>query len=321
MSASRKPTISAVLAAYQAQEWVAEALDSILAQTRPPEEVIVVDDGSTDGTARELRRFAGRIRVITQENRGCPGAFNTAYRAARGDYVAMCGADDLWAPRKLEWQEQALLANPQADVLCAHAHLIGRIEAEHSRPPGVGLLASPALRDALYRHCCICASSVMIRRELFQRLGPFVEDFAADDYEYWFRCLRAGARFYCDPRPMVCWRQHERNLTRRTAWMDECCEQVRERYGGEVSHRAIAEHLFRRARRQVDEGHGRRARELFHRALRHGLKQPAAADMRTLSWVAILWLPAGVRDLAGRTLVVFSRRLDRVLGIRELGAS
>lgn len=321
MSAPRKPTISAVLAAYQAQAWIGEALESVLGQTRAPDEVIVVDDGSTDGTARELERFAGRIVVIGQENRGCPGAFNTAFAAARGDFVAMCGADDLWMPEKLAWQEQALLAHPRADVLCGHAHLIGRIEAEHSKPPGSGMLDSAALRDALYRHCCICASSVVIRRKLFQRLGPFVEDFAADDYEYWFRCLRAGARFHYDSRPMVCWRQHEHNLTRRTAWMDECCEQVRETYGAEVSDRAIADHLFRRARLRVEEGETRQARALFAASLRYGRRRPRSAELRALAWMAILGLPAGARELAGRALVSLSRRIDRILGVRELGAS
>lgn len=321
MSASPKPTISAVLAAYQAQEWVGQALEAILCQTRAPDEVIVVDDGSTDGTARELERFGSRIAVIRQENRGCPGAFNTAFRAASGDYVAMCGADDLWAPQKLAWQLQALRAHPQADVLCAHAHLIGRIEAEHSRPPGTGMLDSGELRNELYRHCCICASSAMIRRDLFQRLGPFIEAFAADDYEYWFRCLRHGALFYYDPRPMVCWRQHDRNLTLRTSWMQRCCEQVRDRYACEVSDTAIAAHLFRRARGQVEQGDARAARELFARSLRHRRRPPAFEDLRALAWIAILWLPGWARRLTGTAVVSASRRLDRLLGIRELGAS
>ena len=73
MSTARKPTISAVVAAYQAQDWIGEALDAILGQSRAPDEVIVVDDGSTDGTARELARYDGRIRVIGQENRELPG--------------------------------------------------------------------------------------------------------------------------------------------------------------------------------------------------------------------------------------------------------
>ena len=126
----------------------------------------------------------------------------------------MCGADDIWEPRKLEWQAQAIETHPEADVLFGHAHVDGRIEAEHSRPPGRPA-DSASFRDALFRECCVCAPSVVIRRSLFERLGPFVEGFGADDWEYWFRCLRAGARFYYDPRPLASWRQHESNLPRR----------------------------------------------------------------------------------------------------------
>ncbi len=312
------PSISAVVAAYQAEEWIAEALDSILAQTRPPEEVVVVDDGSTDATARELERFAGKIRVVRQPNRGCPAAFNTAFRAARGDFVAMCGADDIWHSRKLQWQVEAIEAHPEADVLFGHARLFGRIECEHGRPPGVGLLDSAPFRDALFRECCVCAPSVLIRRALFERLGPFVEDFGADDWEYWFRCLRAGARFYYDPRQLVSWRQHQSNLTRQTAWMDESAAQVRRWYEAEVSDSARAWDLFRTARKLVDAGDTREARRAFLRSLRYGFGDIAsAANVRALVWVAVLGLPTRAREYLGRMLTGASRALDGVRGGRH----
>lgn len=317
MSNKPEPSISAVVAAYQAKEWIAEALESILGQTRPPDEVVVVDDGSTDGTARELERFAGKIRVVRQPNSGCPAAFNTAFREVRGDFVAMCGADDIWRSRKLEWQAQAIQTHREADVLFGHAMLIGRIECEHGRPPGVGMLDSAAFRDALFRECCVCASSVLIRRSLFERLGPFVEDFGADDWEYWFRCLRAGARFYYDPRPLLSWRQHESNLTRRTAWMDECAAQVRRWYAADVTDGAIAWDLFRTGRKLVDKGDPRGARQAFRRSLRYGLCDIASAGTaRALVWFAILSLPAGAREHVGRTLTGASRTLDNLRGGR-----
>jgi glycosyltransferase involved in cell wall biosynthesis len=318
MSTKPGPSISAVLAAYQAEEWIAEALESILGQTRPPEEVVVVDDGSTDGTARELERFAGKIRVVRQSNRGCPAAFNVAFAEARGDFVAMCGADDVWKPQKLEWQLQAVEAQPQADVLFGHARLFGRIECEHGRPPGVGMLDSGAFRDALYRECCVCASSVLIRRSLFERLGPFVEDFGADDWEYWFRCLRAGARFYYDPRPLLSWRQHESNLTRRTDWMDECAAQVRRWYAADVSDSALAWDRFRTGRKLVDKGDPRAAQRAFAQSLRYGRGNVvSAANARALVWVAILGLPAGARDHLGRAFTDASRALDALRGGRH----
>jgi glycosyltransferase involved in cell wall biosynthesis len=311
-----KPSISAVVAAYQAEDWIAEALESILSQTRPPDEVVVVDDGSTDDTPRELERFAGRIRVIRRPNGGCPAAFNTAFAAARGDFVAMCGADDIWKPKKLEWQAAAIAAHPEADVFFGHAMVVGRIEAEHSRPPGVGLLDSVAFRDALFKECCVSAPSVVIRRSLFERLGPFVENFGADDWEYWFRCLRSGARFYYDPRVLLSWRQHGGNLSAQTAWMDECARQVRRWYATDVTDRALADDLFRAARLLVDEGSPLQARRAFRRSLRLGAHKLAPGDARALAWIAVLSLPDGARARAGRALTGASRALDELLSVR-----
>jgi glycosyltransferase involved in cell wall biosynthesis len=313
-----KPTITAVVAAYQAERWIAQALESILSQTRPPDEVVVVDDGSTDGTARELERFADRVRIIRQPNGGCPAAFNTAFREARGDFVALCGSDDIWEPRKLEWQEEAIRAHREVDVLFGHAVLIGRIEGEYSLPPGVGLLDGAALKDALYKECCICAPSVMIRRSLFVGLGPFIEDFGADEYEYWFRCLRAEARFYYDPRPLLSWRQHDNNLTQQTGWMDECARQVRSWYAADVTDRAIADDHFRTGRRLIDEQRPRDARQAFRRSISYrggDISSPATA--RALVWLAILGLPAGVREWAARTLTEVSRAIDEQRGGRH----
>jgi glycosyltransferase involved in cell wall biosynthesis len=317
MTGTQNPTVSAVVAAYQAESFIGEALESILGQTRAPDEVIVVDDGSTDGTARELERFADRVRVIRQDNKGCPAAFNTAFRHARGDFVALCGADDIWEPRKLEWQLEAIGKHPEVDVLCGHAVLVGRMEGEYSRPPGVGVLDSAAMKDALYWQCCVCAPSVVIRRSLFERLGPFIENFGADDHEYWFRCLRDGARFYYDSRPLLSWRQHENNLTSRTAWMDECGDRVRRMYEADVSERAIAEDLFRTARRLVDAGRPREARKAFRRSLRHGYRSPSLLSARALAWVAILGLPMGMRDRIGRAFISISRVIDGGRGGRD----
>lgn len=322
MSSRSKPTISAVVAAYQAEAWIGEALDSILSQTRPPDEVIVVDDGSTDGTARELRRFGAKIQVIGQENRGCPGAFNTAFKAAQGEFVAMCGADDIWVPQKLEWQQQAIEANPQADVLSGHATLIGRVSDEHLRPPGTGMLDSVSLRNAMFHEDCICAPSVVIRRSLFTRLGPFVERFAADDYEYWLRALRAGARFYYDPRTVVYWRQHSSNLSGRLAWMDECSCQVRRWYKDDLSDRQVvcdglAPVLFRVARRLVDQERPADARRTFMEALRYAPGANRFDNARALAWIAVLTLPAQIRRPLGDSMVKASRAVDDALGVRQ----
>lgn len=323
MAPTPSVTISAVVAAYQAEKWIGEAIDSILGQTVPPDEVIVVDDGSTDGTARELAKFGDRIRVIRRDNGGCPAAFNTAFAAATGDFVAMCGADDAWEPNKLELQRAAIAAHPGVDFFCGHAVMTGLIEGDHTRPPGVGVLDSEALREELFAEgCVINAPSIVIRRQTFEHLGPFIENFGADDYEYWFRALAAGSRFYFEPRPLVSWRQHGDNLSWKTAWMDECTYKVLRQYEPEIKDRRVrargfAPLFFRTGRRQVDDGEIRDARRNFARSLRYWRGQGLIQSARALAWVAVLSLPAGIRDGLGSRLVKLKRALDGMLGSRR----
>src|ERR1700674_2946625 len=94
--------VSVVIPTYNYRQFVVEAVESVLAQTYRPIELIVVDDGSTDGTRAELERFEGQIRYMFQENRGLPAARNRGIRAAAGEYVAFLDADDVWAPTKIE---------------------------------------------------------------------------------------------------------------------------------------------------------------------------------------------------------------------------
>jgi glycosyltransferase involved in cell wall biosynthesis len=303
------PTISAVIAAYNAESWIGESLDAILGQTRPPDEIIVVNDGSTDKTARELERYAGRIEVVHQSNAGCPAAFNRAIAEATCDYVALCGSDDVWMANKLEWQAEAIVEQPDIDVLFGDAQLFGLSDERYARPPGEGRLDGAALLDALYRVNLICAPSVMIRRSLFERLGPFVEDFGADDYEYWLRCLRDGAVFFYDARVLLGYRRHESNLSSKLLWMSQCCHDVHVWYADLVADRdlvrdTLASDLFKIARGLIDDDKPADARRAFRRSAR---QRPSP---RTLAWLAVLALPRPARQRSSAALIRLSRSLD-----------
>jgi glycosyltransferase involved in cell wall biosynthesis len=236
------PTVSAVVGAYNAERLIGATIDSILRQTRPPDEVIVVDDGSTDGTVERLASYGDAIRVVHRANGGCAAAFNRAFAEARCDYVAMCGADDLCEPQKLEWQLHAVADDPEIDLVFGGAVNFGAEHGSWPPPPGRGVLDSSVLLARLYRNNTICASSMLIRRSLWQRLGPFVERFdasddefwagrlgardvqtnkrfACDDYDYWLRALGSGAVFSYDPRVLVRYRRHERNATADLLWV------------------------------------------------------------------------------------------------------
>jgi glycosyltransferase involved in cell wall biosynthesis len=315
MSNACQPTISVVVAAYQAERWIAEALDSILGQTRPPDEVVVIDDGSTDGTAKELERYSDRICILRHSNRGYQATMNRAIREARGDFVALCGADDIWEPRKLEWQHEAITANPDVDVFFGHAVFFGRFEGDHVRPPAAGVLDSGALRDALYRMNVINTPSAVMRRALFDRLGWFIENFEGDDYDYWFRCLRAGVRFYYDPRPMVRYRQHDSNITVDHVKLFRAMNHVRRWHADLADDRqlvrtVLADDAFRIGRLLVDANRPREARGAFAHTLRYACGPTASSCARALAWMTILSLPDGARRRAGHVGIRVSRAIE-----------
>lgn len=110
------PLISCVIPVFNGERFVAEALESVFAQTYRPIEVVVVDDGSTDSTAEMLGSFGGRITVICQPHAGAPVARNRGIEAAAGELVAFQDADDLWLPEKLKLQAERLVARPEAGL-------------------------------------------------------------------------------------------------------------------------------------------------------------------------------------------------------------
>lgn len=292
------PTISVAIAAYQAERWIATAVESILGQTVAPLELIVVDDGSTDGTAAILAGFGDRIRTISQPNGGAARAFNRAFAAARGHYVAFCGADDVWEPRKLEWQLEALRGDPAIDVAIGHASTFGAVEEEFARPADTaGILDNGRFTALMYDPGnVVAAPSAVVRRSLFERLGGLVEGHDAEDYELWMSAVGAGAVFWYDPRLLVRCLRHGDNVSwgdRARLRMFRAAERVHRDHAGLVdrrtARRVLARDRFRVARHLVEHGSPAAARREF----------VAAAALRptprAIAWALLLWLPAAVR--------------------------
>ena len=111
------PRVSVIIPAYNSGPLVEEAIGSALAQTRPPAEVVVIDDGSTDDTAERLARFGPPVRVIRQANGGVSAARNRGLAAATGAFVAFLDADDVWHPDKLRRQLEAFAKRPELGLL------------------------------------------------------------------------------------------------------------------------------------------------------------------------------------------------------------
>lgn len=198
------PLFSILTAAFDAEPTVAATIDSVLAQTEPSWELIVVDDGSTDGTAAQVERYAGddRIRLVRQENRGLSGARNTALAVARGRLVALLDADDLYMPGYLAAMRAALERDSEAGFAYTDAWLLddatGRIArktamADQHPPASAPADSRELLRELIERNFVYVAATV--RREALEDVGPFdVSLPSLEDYELWLRLAAAGYR-------------------------------------------------------------------------------------------------------------------------------
>ena len=198
------PRVSVVIPAYNAAWCVGRAIDSVLAQTFRDFELIVVDDGSTDGTAAVLARYDDALRIVSKPNGGMSSARNAGIRAATGDYVAFLDADDRWMPEKLARQVALLDAQPEL-AFCAAV-------ATFEDPDGLTVgewrgYAGPraGVSEVFANHGAVAggASAVVARRGLVFRLGGFDETLAgAEDTDMWIRLACHGG-FACIDEPLA----------------------------------------------------------------------------------------------------------------------
>ena len=191
--------ISVVIPSYNYGRYLRTAVDSALAQTARPMEILVIDDGSQDDTREVMQAYVPNpyVHYIYQENRGLSAARNTGILAATGEWVAFLDSDDAWHPQKLERVTHVIEKNPElsavsSDNVCFETVLP---EAERLRPDRQPL-KSIGLRDLVYGVPFSGGSGAVVRRECFQRVGLFDESLrAVEDLEMW---LRIAARY-----PMV----------------------------------------------------------------------------------------------------------------------
>jgi glycosyltransferase involved in cell wall biosynthesis len=192
--ASAEPTFSVIVAAYQAAETVGDAVGSALAQTRPPDEVIVCDDGSTDDLDGALHPYAPRIQIIRQENRGEAAAKNAAAHAASGDFVVILDADDLFMPERLERIAELAGIRPDLDIITTDALL--EIDGRPVRRCYTSSFTFPAAgqeREILRRNFVFGLAAV--RRERLLEGGGFDESVRfTTDWERWIRMILSGSR-------------------------------------------------------------------------------------------------------------------------------
>jgi len=195
-----KPLVSILIPAYNAESWIADTIQSVLAQTWPRKEIIIVDDGSTDGTLNISRRFeSSLLNIIQQENEGASRARNRALRECQGDYIQWLDADDLLAPDKIE-RQLALAANQTAqDILYASAwgKFYYRPDKSHFQPTPLwrDLEALEWLILRLNNPWIMPPSAWLVSRWLSDKAGPWDERLTLnDDGEYFCRVVSRSTK-------------------------------------------------------------------------------------------------------------------------------
>lgn len=199
-----KPLVSVVIPAYNAEKWVGCAIDSVLCQSYPRVELIVVNDGSSDGTERVCKSYGDKVRYIYQSNAGAAAARNTGIQNARGELVAFLDADDEYLPEMVATLAGALEKYPQC--VAASGAIRHDFGGKITRKPSPGLVLRNGnecgVIDFFRTYClcdCVSAVSVMVRKRVLDAVGGFVVGLKmGEDREMWSRIAGQGPWAYAD---------------------------------------------------------------------------------------------------------------------------
>jgi glycosyltransferase involved in cell wall biosynthesis len=203
-----KPLVSILIPAYNAEKWISDTLKSALSQTYPHCEIVVVDDGSTDGTFRVVRQFeANGVRVVTQENQGAAATRNAAYKLCTGDYIQWLDADDLLSANKIEKQIEVVeqLEDKRTLLSCGWGSFLYRYYRTQFVPTALwcDLTKTEWLVRKMSQNLHMQTGTWLVSRELTEAAGPWNTNLLGDDDgEYFCRVLLAsnGVRFVPEAR-------------------------------------------------------------------------------------------------------------------------
>lgn len=312
-----KATVSVIVPTYNRAAMVTQTVDSILNQTRPPDEVIVVDDGSPDATAAVLATYGRRIRYLRQENAGRPAALNRGVAAAGGDYIWIMDDDDLALPGALEQHLELLVSHPDVHFsYSGHYRFTGDVPpvtlSEKDRVPCPRLDHSDFLIQLMiwFR---FYMQGMLVRTECYRKVGEFDETLGfGDDYDMILRLARWFRGGYIE-QPTFLLREHDgergpagqrRAAEERDATLREYDKQILLKLRRAL---ALSEYLPRSASTAVEPLAAWQMREaLLQRAcimIRHGLFDEGFRDIKSA-------LADGAYELSGREQHIFSQMLN-----------
>ena len=240
-------SVSVIVPCYNSSRFIKKALDSVLNQSRRPEEVIGIDDGSTDNTRSILEGYSPDVRILCHQNNsnlGVGASMNLGVRGSKGDLVAFLDHDDLWYPTKLSEQVKVFDKYSDVGLVYTNVNVIDENDNElfEIYPNGFEELNKP---EELLLKCYITTvSSVMVRRKLFEKIGLFRTDIQSADHDMWLRMIEK-TKFSYLPKCLALHRKHLTQISSgRRIWEDgfvilrEACK--RYPYGISIKRKRLA---------------------------------------------------------------------------------
>jgi glycosyltransferase involved in cell wall biosynthesis len=212
----KRKTLSVIIPTYNSGQFLTQAIKSVAAQTFPSSEIIVVDDGSTDDTQKQLASYSGRIKYILQGNQGVSAARNRGVQAATGEFIAFLDADDVWHPRKIELQLNAIAAHPDLSLLAT-----GTFDWPVAAFPGVddpaGYPVSPVSWSQIVVRTSLLTSSVLVRHDTLDQAGPFDDSLQGPEDRDLFLRIAEIARVAKLDLPLTGYRNVQGSLSKQVA--------------------------------------------------------------------------------------------------------
>lgn len=201
-----RPSVSVVIPVHNAEPFLASTLESVMRQRYPALEIIVVDDGSTDGSAAIAKGCPGNIRYVFQPNAGPPAARNTGLHLATGDLITFLDADDLWTDDRLAVQLRLYAQSPAVDVVAGRFQWVRPGGVEDARPRCTPL-AEP--RNPL------SLGTGLFRRRLFATVVGELDEalWYSDDVDWYLRARELGIPMLLHDDVVLLYRRHDRNIT------------------------------------------------------------------------------------------------------------
>lgn len=306
--------ISTIIPAYNCEKTLELAVESVLAQTRPVDEIVIVNDGSTDNTGKICDRLSDSsgkpvIRVIHQPNSGPSAARNAGITQATGELIAFLDADDIWMPDKIAKQAEVYEHTPTLGLTCAGVYSV----MEEGPQEGVsicrgGMVGDDPYLDLWEKPSYIGTSTVMTRKSILQEVGLFDENEAiigAEDYDLWLRVLASHNSLVYLNEPLVRYRVSMSGFNR---------SNLARAYGSQIN-------IIRKYEAQLEDRYGAAARRLivnksfrvYYQYARNLLANGRAAESRRQFINALRYKPFDARVWVDFMVSLLGDRLIRIL--------